>query len=319
MAGNRKRTQEYWRVDQWHNRARQSASMCSTLEGAVAVSYRAFVSGNGYPESIVTPDNVTIGFDEENEAVDASDSLSSLWDEWLKRNPEERAAWDTGPRQPRLQMLAEQHIPNPRPFTSESIVANPAWYRRLYDIFGMTDEMFDTLLHVHRFAIAEKEAQRLAKEQADIGPLRLRRTAAIYLEGYRDDPERPIVPLSTQERACRAYCKRMGYKVHRVYRATTPPPRDIPLRQEIGIVPGEAFVWYRYDSNHPYHTVHNLLKERTIDIIIAFVESGPSRSFYGDVSLEMSSSLPREELASLWEIEPPTEDERQWHDLITRL
>ncbi len=51
---------------------------------------------------------------------------------------------------------------------------------------------------------------------------------------------------------------------------------EAPRKEEIGIVPGEAFVYYRYESTHPYHEVHNLLKARTIDLIVEFKERGPS-------------------------------------------
>src|SRR5262249_47509753 len=161
-----------------------------------------------------------------------------------------------------------QHVLLPRPFSSESIVANPAWYRRLYGILGMTDEQFGAFLHLHRFAIAKKEAQRLAKDQEQgtrthTNPRHKQPTAAIYLEWYSYVPDYPIVPLETQERACRAYCKRMGYKVHHIYRAMTPPPDNVPLHHEIGIAPGYAFEYLRRESNHPYHVVKNLLDART--------------------------------------------------------
>ena len=82
---------------------------------------------------------------------------------------------------------------------------------------------------------------------------------------------------------------------------------------------GHAFVYYRHDSNHPFYVVHNLLAARMIDVIVQFVASGPSRSLYGNTSPEAATLLSRIELASLWEIEPPTEDERQRHDLTERI
>lgn len=325
MAGSRKRSQQYWQVTSWHDRARQSTSFCTSREGAIRLSYQTFVSGDGFPDVIVTPDQLTIRIDdkneeiEESEEVDGHESLSTLWDQWLVQHPDERADWDTGPRHARLQLLAQQHVPNPRPFTSESIVANPDWYRHLYGILGMTDEMFDAFLHLHRFALADKEAQRLSKEPEKKPPQRQRAIAAIYLTGYPVASELPVVPLETQARACREYCKRMGYKVHHIYRAMTSPPQKVPLHEEIGIAPGHAFIYYRHESNHPYHTVHDLLAARTIDVIVEFVESGPSRSLYGDLGSNESNGLYRVELASLWEIEPPTEDERQVHELLERL
>jgi hypothetical protein len=99
----------------------------------------------------------------------------------------------------------------------------------------------------------------------------------------------------------------------------TPPSHDVPHRREIGIAPGHAFVYFRRDSNHPYHAVHNLLDERTIDVIVQFIESGPSRRLYGDALPNESSDLCPTELASLWEIEPPTDDERQLDELLTRI
>src|SRR5690348_1543268 len=286
MAGSRKHTEQYWRVTRWHDRARQSTSFCTSREGAIRLSYQTFVNGDGFPEAIVAPDQLTIRIDGENEEIEEEggrESLSTLWDKWLSQYPQERADWDTGPRDARLKPLAQQHVPNPRPFTSESIVANPDGYRRLYGLLGMTDEMFDAFLHLHRFALADKEAQRLSKESEKQPSQRQRTIAAIYLAGYSAASERPVVPLETQARACRAYCKRMGYKVHHIYRAMTSPPQHAPLHEEIGIAPGHAFIYYRHDSNHPYYTVHDLLAARTVDVIVEFVESGPSRSLYSDL------------------------------------
>lgn len=322
MAGSRKRTETYWQVVQWHNRATKSISAYTSRDSAIRVSYQAFASGEGYPEAIITPDQVTICVDDKGDKGGEAgnyDNLCCIWDQWLKQHPEERAAWDTGPRQARLQILEEQHVPKLRPFSSEAIVANPGWYRHLYGILGMTDEVFETFLHLHRFAIAEKEARKLAEEQGNMAPRRRRPAAAIYLEGYPVVPDHPGVTLERQERACRAYCKRVGYTVYKVFRAATPPSHDVPFRQEIGIEPGHAFVYYQRDSNHAYHAAHNLLDARTIDVIVQFVEIGPSRSLYGDALRNESSGLTRVELASLWEIEPPTEDERRLDELLTRL
>jgi hypothetical protein len=162
MARSRKRTtDQHWTVSVWHNRATCSMSSYGSLDHAVQASYRTFVDGDGYPEEILTPERVRIGYhgdeeDNEREHSEPTDNeyLPALWDQWLEHHPDERAAWDTGSRTARLQALTEQHMPNPRPFTSESIVTNPAWYRRLYGILGMTDEVFETFLSLHRFAIA---------------------------------------------------------------------------------------------------------------------------------------------------------------------
>jgi hypothetical protein len=314
-----------WSSWYWHDRV-MTISSRTTLDAALEHSYAAFARGEAYTDAIRMPDGTRLHHSDHDgiSAEDQRDTLSEAWDEWLVRHPEQRAEWDTEPRETRLRALEAQHVHLPRPFSSESVVANPAWYRRLYGILGMTDEMFETFLDVHRFAMAEKEAQRLAKDQeketgthSASGPKR--RSAAIYLEGYSDDPEYPIVHLETQERACRAYCKRMGYKVHGVYRAMTPSPDNVPLHQEIGIAPGHAFTYFRYESKHPYHVVNNLLDARTIDFIVQFIKSGPSRSLYGDSLADESSHLCRVKLASLWEIEPPTEDERRLDELFTRL
>jgi hypothetical protein len=319
MPASRKRTQQYWNVKVWHNQATCTSSFCASRDGALQVSYRAFVNGDGYPEAITSPDHVTVGMSEDDTTEGHHETLPTLWDEWLLHHPEERAEWDIGPRTQRLQALEQQHVPNPRPFTSEHIVAHPAWYRRLYGILGMTDEVFDTFLHVNHFAIADKEAQKLAVEQGSGTPRHKRPVVAIYLEGYSEVPDYAVVPLDLQERACRAYCKRVGYKVHQVFPAATPPPSDVPMRQEIGIEPGQAFVYYRRESNHPYYAVHNLLDGRKIDVIVQFVKTGPSRNLYGVIPADKPTTLHRIELASLWEIQPPTEAERQRYELVERL
>lgn len=315
--------QPMWSWQRWHDRV-LTISSYSTLDAVIELSYEAFVRGETYTDSIRMPDETRLHHADQDglRAEDQRDTLSEAWDEWLVRHSEQRAEWDTKPRATRLHALEQQHVPNPRPFSSESIVANPAWYRRLYGLLGMTDEMLDAFLHLHRFAVAEKAAQRLAKEQeqeTNGTPRRKRPSAAIYLKGYSHVPDYPIVPLETQERACRAYCKRMGYTVHHVYRAMTPPPENVPLHHEIGIAPGHAFEYFRYESNHPYHAVHNLLAARTINVLVEFIESGPSHSLYGASLENESSRLLSVELASLWEIEPPTEDERRLDEVLTQL
>jgi hypothetical protein len=325
MAGGKKprtRTRKaMWTWYRWEDRALTIAAY-TKRDAAIELSYMAFVRGEASTDYIQLADDVRLRHGSADEDEDRHDTLSAAWDEWLERHPEQRAEWDVEPRAQRLKALEAQHVLLPRPFTAESIVANPAWYRHMYGIFGMTDEMFETFLDVHRFAIAQKEAQRLAKDQetgAHGTPGHKRPSAAIYLEGYSDAPERRIVPLEIQARACRAYCKRMGYKVHCVYRAMTPPPDNVPLHREIGIAPGHAFKYLRSESNHPYHVVHNQLHARTIDLIVQFIESGPSRSLYGASLADESSRLLRVEVASLWEIEPPTEDERGLDEVLTRL
>ena len=322
--------QPTWSWWYWQNRAMTIAGY-STLDTVLEHSYAAFVRSEAYTDSIRMPDddyNTRLHHADQDSIIaeDQRDTLSEAWDEWLVRHPDQRAEWDTVPRDSRLEALEAQHVRLPRPFSSESIAANPAWYRRLYGILGMTDELFESFLFLHRFAIAEKEAQRLARvQEKETGtqthgtPRHKRRSAAIYLEGYSRDPEHTIVPLEKQERACRAYCKRMGYKVHHVYRAMTPPPDNAPHRFEIGIAPGHAFEYLRYDSNHPYHVVHNLLEARTIDVMVEFIQSGPSHSLYRDDPAEESSHRWRMEWASLWEIEPPTEDERRLDEMLTKL
>jgi hypothetical protein len=39
MAGSRKRTQRFWYVNAWHNRAQWSVSACTSREGAIKASY----------------------------------------------------------------------------------------------------------------------------------------------------------------------------------------------------------------------------------------------------------------------------------------
>jgi hypothetical protein len=330
MASGRKAKirapQPMWSWHHWHERV-LTIAMYTTLESAIEHSYAAFVRSEGYTDAIRMPDDDTRLRHSDLDRIgdeDQRDTLSEAWDEWLLRHPEQRATWDTESREARLRALEAQHVQLPRPFTSASVVANPAWYHRIYGLLGMTDEQFDTLLHLHRFAIAQKEAQRLAEEQEQErgtqGRARQKRpSAAIYLQGFSYQPDYPIVSLEIQERACRAYCKRMGYKVHKVYRAMTPPPDNVPLHLEIGIAPGRAFEYYRSESDHPYHAVHNLLYARNIDLIVEFTESGPSHSRYGASLDDESSRLLRTEMASLWEIEPPTEDERRLDELLTQL
>ncbi|MGH7866078.1 MAG: hypothetical protein ACREP9_00265, partial [Candidatus Dormibacteraceae bacterium] len=150
MTGNRKKRTpmgQYWQVVEWQNRTTKSIGLCSSREDAVKASYQVFVRGEGYPEAIVLsgqgsnrmsiriddPDDQREGGEVEgavgdhagDQAADHPESLSSLWDAWLDLHPEERADWDIGPRQPRLQRLKELHVPEVRPFSSEDIIAHP--------------------------------------------------------------------------------------------------------------------------------------------------------------------------------------------------
>lgn len=318
MAEDRNYTEQHWQVVLWRNQTNVCHGGVSH-EDAIKVSYQAFVSGESYPEAIVSPDRVKVRSDDTIEEAHGHENLSTVWDQWLQQHPDERADWDTSMRQPRLRILKQKHVPGVLPFSSEDVVANPDWYREIYRPFGMTDEIMATFLQAHRFALAEKEAQRAAKEREGDAPLQHQRTAAIYLERYSDATAHQNVPLATQERACRAYCKRVGYQVHRVFRATTPPPTDVPVKEEIGIGPEHAFFYYQRDSRHPFHVAINLLEERKIDVIVEFVETGPSRGQLGDSPPNESSNLSSLELASLWEIEPPTEDERQSYELLKRI
>jgi hypothetical protein len=118
-----------------------------------------------------------------------------------------------------------------------------------------------------------------------------------------------------QERACHAYCERMGYAVVGLYRATTPPPEGVTprLRPRIALEPVTAYLGY--DSHHPYYLVRNHLAEGAADVRVEFREAGPSGSAWADAA----ALLPPLEYASLWEIEPPTELERHLHDLMRRV
>jgi hypothetical protein len=91
------------------------------------------------------------------------------------------------------------------------------------------------------------------------------------------------------------------------------------MQPEIGIESGHAFVYFRSESNHAYYAANNLLDGRKIDGIVQFVESGPSRNLFGDIPADKPTSPPRIELASLWEIQPPTDEERQKYELLERL
>jgi hypothetical protein len=175
--------------------------------------------------------------------------------------------------------------------------------------------------------------------------------AAIYLETFErlpaellgKVPPSRVTPVDVQERACRAYCKRMGYNVYyKVFVANTDAPHaevrwHLGFRTSISIeqaakrkkgaaatseqATGKAEsdwrVWeyYTYDSKHPYHLVHNLLAEQTIDAIIYFTAAGES----GLPDWAGLQNPPHFEYASLWEIEPPDEYERRMHELAEQV
>lgn len=73
------------------NRGVQTTSFCLSLDGAIKESYQVFVSGEGFPEDIVMPDQVKISVDNENGEEGTRESLSALWDQWLEQHPDERA------------------------------------------------------------------------------------------------------------------------------------------------------------------------------------------------------------------------------------
>ena len=163
--------------------------------------------------------------------------------------------------------------------------------------------------------------------------------AAIYIETYPFVPDVPperfeklnaeqvarlrkpleAKPFELQERACRAYCERMGYSVFAVYRANTPPPDNVKRTLRFRIAPEPIKVFYEYESRHPYYWVRNLLKMETIDLIVTFRESGPSGNIWADASEQVIKIMTREEAASLWEIEPPTETDLRKYELVTAI
>ena len=151
--------------------------------------------------------------------------------------------------------------------------------------------------------------------------------AVIYIESYSDMPKRRSISLADKERACRAYCERMGYTVYgRICHATTPWPEDVPPQFRVLLSPGrdltlenaKAHFYYDHKSKHPYYVARNLLERGDVDVIVAFREKGPSGSVYEGVSEEAVRRLPRREYASLWEIEPPTPNERVLYELMCR-
>jgi Resolvase, N terminal domain len=161
--------------------------------------------------------------------------------------------------------------------------------------------------------------------------------AAIYIYTYHDLPpelvaklgEPKVHPLDVQERACRAYCERMGYTAFAVYRATAKPPEGVAARYVLQASlsldkhgkQDEPADWrwvLQYDTQgtrHPYYHVLNLLYSGIIDVIVEFIGRGPSGSAWSGAPEEVSKHLRRMENASLWEIEPPTEQERQLYEL----
>jgi hypothetical protein len=109
----------------------------------------------------------------------------------------------------------------------------------------------------------------------------------------------------------------MGYSVLGVHRATQPPPEQVKQRLAVRISPEPIVTYEQYDSRHPYYHVRNLYASNSIDVVVQFCEAGPSGSMWD--SEEATAALGRYEYASLWEIEPPTERQRQMHDLVVRV
>jgi len=134
VSGGRKaktrEPQPMWSWWRWHDRV-LTISSYSALDDAIEHSYAAFVRGETYTDSIRMPAETRPHHADQDglSAEDQRDTLSEAWDEWLVRYDDQCAEWDTEPRGTRLQALEQQHVPNPRPCSSESIGANPAWYR----------------------------------------------------------------------------------------------------------------------------------------------------------------------------------------------
>lgn len=151
--------------------------------------------------------------------------------------------------------------------------------------------------------------------------------AAIYIHTYHNlSPalvakfgEPKVQSLDVQERACRAYCERMGYKVLQVYRATQQPPENVELQMTFRLLPEPIKLMWLYHSRHPYYVVRDRLEAGDIDVIVQFTESGPSRSMWQGMPEELAKRLTRVEYASLWEIESPIEQERQMYELAIQV
>lgn len=162
--------------------------------------------------------------------------------------------------------------------------------------------------------------------------------AAIYIESFHHLPqeyvarfgEPKVTPLDVQERACRAYCERMGYAIFSVYTATKPPPENVKLQWVLSArlnpsSPDTSTEWrllHLYDSRHPFYWVRNLLEEASVDVVVEFRESGSSGPMFPELVETLGTSqghLAQFEYASLWEINPPTEKERLRYELMERI
>lgn len=142
--------------------------------------------------------------------------------------------------------------------------------------------------------------------------------AVIYVDGPLRPAEHYGVGRQTKLQACRAYCARMGYEVANVVTAAKPKPS----------VSGEALGVYDRDGldalraflaaqpHHPEDDADAMLESGAVDVMVVFTPIGDSGPFDWNYSPEMREHLPpppRVERASLWEIEPPTPEQRQHH------
>lgn len=133
--------------------------------------------------------------------------------------------------------------------------------------------------------------------------------AAIFISQYpyplAARPSHDAISLETQEQACRAYCERMGYQVVEVLRATTPTEHALWLATHWSRSPGHI-PRVTPQSPHPEEELRRLYVTGAIDVVVRFKESGLSGDAWAHVDDALWQELPREDDASLWEIEPPT-------------
>lgn len=125
----------------------------------------------------------------------------------------------------------------------------------------------------------------------------------------------PSKPLDVQENACRTYCDRVGYSVIAVEKSDKPIPEVKPrwgLRISSSLSSFKLVHEYD-DSKHPYYRARNKVECGDADVLIEFCQIGPSHKLFPE---ELASTLLRIEYASLWEIEPPTEIEREMYAVV---
>jgi hypothetical protein len=140
--------------------------------------------------------------------------------------------------------------------------------------------------------------------------------AVIYVDGSVR-PSKDHIGRQKKLQTCHMYCERMGYDVVKVITSATPKPSVADEAMRIYKQDGREALRAFLDAqpHHPEDDADVMLDRDEADVKVCFVGIGDSyrHNWRFPPEVQEKAKLPRIEYASLWELEPPTPEQRLWH------